>query len=88
MPVGNDVHLVCLKYSEVGYAPDRFRSSEKNVSEFGCDHRATPTIGNRRPESVQDQVDVVIIYANVCAVHRLHDLAVNTARINAQFLPE
>ncbi len=86
--VDDDVYLVFLEHTQVRLRFDRRGGAKQHVGQFRGDHRATPAVADRGSQAVQDQVNRVIVHADVGPVHRFHDLPVHTARVDAQFLPQ
>jgi hypothetical protein len=87
VPMGHDVDMVFLEHSQVGLGAHRFRRAEEHVGNLGGHHGAAPAVGDGGLEALQDQVDRVVVHADVGAVHDLHDLAVDAARVDTHLLP-
>ena len=88
MAVHYDVDLIGLQDAQVGLGEGRGWGPEHDILQLGGDHGAAPAVGQAGSQALKDEVDRVVIHAYVGAVHDLHYLPIDAARIYAQLLPQ
>jgi hypothetical protein len=64
---------------KIGLGLQRVGCPEKHVLQIGGQHGAAPPVGNGRPGSLFHQVLVILIHADVGAVHDFDDLSVDVS---------
>ena len=86
--VDNDVDHVLFHDADVGGGVNGLRRAEQDVGELGAHHGAAPAVGQARAQRLLDQRLRQGRTAHVRHVHRLRDLAVDRARLDAGLVPE
>jgi len=64
-----------------------FGGAEEHIGDFRGDHAPAPAVAERCADALEHDVQVVVVHADVGAVHYLDDLAVDSARDHAGLAP-
>ena len=83
----NDIDLIGFQDPKVGLGEWGFGGAEEYIRQLRGDHGPAPSVGYAGAQTMQNQINIVVVDPNMGAMHALHDLPVNSARLNSQFLP-
>ena len=84
MAMHGDVDLSSRKHAQINDGPLGHRRAEHDVGQLGGKHGGAPAVSQGAARGLEHDVMVLLIHAHVGAVHHLHHLAVNAARLHAR----
>ena len=82
MAMHDDVDVVGFHNAQIGFSLQGVGGAKQDILQVGGEHGAPPTIGQRSPGALFDDVFVILVHPHMGAVHNLHDFAVDIAGLD------